>query len=112
VRDADDPKAAKKVTVAVEAHIQKHRTQESYTRIKNVMQPHSGGGLQCVDVPKRDEKGDVVRNADGTESCKVLLEVADIHKAILEWNQQHFHQADDTPFEGGAEDTILYDLLG
>jgi hypothetical protein len=63
-------------------------------------------------VPKRDEKGDVVRNADGTESCKVLLEVADIHKAILERNQQHFHQADDTPFEGGAEDTILYDLLG
>jgi hypothetical protein len=38
--------------------------------------------------------------------------VANIHKAILEWNQQHFHQADDTPFEGGAKDTILYDLLG
>jgi hypothetical protein len=46
VRDADDPKAAKKVAVAVEALIQKHHTQESYTRIKNVMQPHSGGGLQ------------------------------------------------------------------
>jgi hypothetical protein len=37
VRDADDPKAAKKVAVAVEALIQKHCTQESYTRIKNVM---------------------------------------------------------------------------
>jgi hypothetical protein len=37
VSDADDPKAAKKVAVAVEALIQKHRTQESYTRIKNVM---------------------------------------------------------------------------
>jgi hypothetical protein len=44
VRDADEPKAAKKVAVAVEALIQKHRTQESYTRIKNVMQPLSGGG--------------------------------------------------------------------
>jgi hypothetical protein len=41
-----------------------------------------------------------------------LLEVDEIHKAILEWNQHHFHQADDTPFAGGAEDTILYDLLG
>jgi hypothetical protein len=46
VRDADDPKAAKKVAVAVEDLIQKHHTQESYTRIKNVMQPHSEGGLQ------------------------------------------------------------------
>jgi hypothetical protein len=45
-RDADDPKAAKKAAAAVEALIRKHRTQESYTRIKNVMQPHSGGGLQ------------------------------------------------------------------
>ncbi len=57
-------------------------------------------------LPKQDENGDVVRNANGTESRKVLLE------AILEWNQQHFHQADDTLFAGGAEDTILYDLLG
>jgi hypothetical protein len=54
----------------------------------------------------------VVQNADGTESREVLLEVANIHKAILEQNQQHFHQADDPPFAGGAEDTILYDLLG
>jgi hypothetical protein len=37
---------AKKVTAAVEALIWKHHTQESYTRIKNVMQPNSGGGLQ------------------------------------------------------------------
>ncbi len=63
-------------------------------------------------MPKRDEQGDVVRDVDGTESHKVLLEVDEIHKAILEWNQHHFHQADDTPFAGGAEDTILYDLLG
>ncbi len=45
-RDADDPKAAKKAAAAVEALIRKHCTQESYTRIKNVMQPHSAGGLQ------------------------------------------------------------------
>ncbi len=63
-------------------------------------------------MPKRDENGDVVRNADRIESREVLLEVADIRKAILEQNQQDFHQADDPPFAGGAEDTILYDLLG
>jgi hypothetical protein len=49
---------------------------------------------------------------DRTESREVLLEVNEIHKAILEWNQHHFHQADDTPFAGGAEDTILYNLIG
>ncbi len=63
-------------------------------------------------MPKRDKNGDVVRNANGTESHEVLLEVANIHKAIFEWNQQCFHQADETPFAGGAEDTILYGLLG
>jgi hypothetical protein len=42
----------------------------------------------------------------------VLLEVNDIHKAILERNKKHFHQADETPFAGGAENTVLYDLLG
>ncbi len=40
------------------------------------------------------------------------MEVDKIHKAILEQNQKHFHQADDTPFAGGAESTVLYDLLG
>jgi hypothetical protein len=60
VKDADDPKAAKKVAAAVEALIWKHCTQESYTRIKNVMPPNSGGGLQQVYVPKRDEQGDMV----------------------------------------------------
>ncbi len=37
MKDADDPKAAKKLVAAVEALIWKHRTQELYTRIKNVM---------------------------------------------------------------------------
>jgi hypothetical protein len=40
------------------------------------------------------------------------LEVDDIHKTILEQNQCHFHQADDTPFSGGTENTVLYDLIG
>jgi hypothetical protein len=31
---------------------------------------------------------------------------------ILEWNKQHFHQADETPFAGGAENTVLYDIIG
>ena len=42
----------------------------------------------------------------------MLLEVEDIHKAILEWNKCHFYQADRTPFAGSAENTILYDLIG
>jgi hypothetical protein len=40
------------------------------------------------------------------------LEVDDIHKTILEQNQGHFHQADDTPFSGGTENMVLYDLIG
>jgi hypothetical protein len=41
----------------------------------------------------------------------VLLEVDDIHKVILEWNKKYFHQADKTPFAGGTENTVLYDLI-
>jgi hypothetical protein len=43
-------------------------------------------------VPKQDEQGDMVRDVDGNESNEVLLEVRKIHKAILEWNQHHFHR--------------------
>jgi hypothetical protein len=71
-----------------------------------------GSGLQRVDVPKRDEDGNVVQDQEGNEVREVLLEVEDIHKAILEWNKRHFHQADKTPFAGGAKNTILYDLIG
>jgi hypothetical protein len=54
----------------------------------------------------------VVRDVDGTESREVLLEVDEIHKAIMKGDQHHFHLANDTPFAGGEEDTILYDLIG
>jgi hypothetical protein len=54
----------------------------------------------------------VLRNVDGEEIREVLLEVDDIHKALLEQNRKHFHQADETPFAGGAENLVLYDLLG
>jgi hypothetical protein len=54
----------------------------------------------------------VLRNVDGEEIREVLLEVDDIHKALLERNRKHFHQADETPFAGGAENSVLYDLLG
>jgi hypothetical protein len=37
-----------------------------------------------VDVPKRDENGNVIRDLDGKEGREVLLEVEDIHKVILE----------------------------
>jgi Zn-dependent M28 family amino/carboxypeptidase len=65
-----------------------------------------------VDVPKKDDEGNVIRDETGEEVCEVLLEVDDIHKAILKRNKKHFHQADATPFAGGAENTILYDLIG
>ncbi len=42
-KEADDKKAARKAAPAVEAIIQKHRTQESYTQITNVIKPNSGG---------------------------------------------------------------------
>jgi hypothetical protein len=67
----------------VEAIIRKHWTQESYTWIRNVMKPNSGGGLQWVDVPKWDKQGNVVWDDDGNEVLEVLLEFDDIHKAIL-----------------------------
>jgi hypothetical protein len=65
-----------------------------------------------VDVPKRDEDGNVVQDQEGNEVREVLLEVEDIYKAILESNKSHFHQANKTPFTGGAKNTILYDLIG
>jgi hypothetical protein len=71
-----------------------------------------GGGLQQVDVPKKDDEGYVIRDETGEEVCQVLLEVDDIHKVILEGNKKHFYQANATPFTGGAENTILYDLIG
>jgi hypothetical protein len=56
-----------------------------------------------VDVPKQDEDGNVVQDQEGNEVREVLLEVEDIHKAILEWNKCHFHQADETPFHQGLD---------
>jgi hypothetical protein len=45
IKDADDPKKAKKAAAAI-AFIQKHRTEESYKRIKQVIHPNSSGVLQ------------------------------------------------------------------
>lgn len=112
IKETDDPKKAKKAAAAVESIIQKHHTLESYARIQWVTKPNSGGGLQQVDMPKRDEDGNIVHDEEGNKVPEVLLEVEEIHKAILEKNQKHFHQADDTPFAGGAKNMILYDLIG
>jgi hypothetical protein len=111
IKDADDLKKAKKAAAAIESLIQKHCTEESYKQIKQVVCPNSSGGLQRVDVPKKDAEGNAIRDEAGEEVCEVLLEVNDIHKAILEQNKKHFHQADKTPFAGGAENTVLYDLI-
>jgi hypothetical protein len=112
VKEAEDSAKAKKAAAAIESVIRKHQTQESYNRIRQVTRPNSGGGLQRVDVPKRNDDGNVLRSVDGEEIREVLLEVDDIHKALLERNRKYFHQADETPFAGGAENSVLYDLLG
>jgi hypothetical protein len=112
IKDVDDPKKAKKAAAAIESLIRKHRTEESYKQIKQVVRPNSGGGLQRVDVPKKDAEGNAIRDEAGEEVREVLLEVDGIHKAILERNKKHFHQADETPFAGGAENMVLYDLIG
>jgi hypothetical protein len=87
VRESDNPKSAKKAAAVVELLIPKHRTFESYAKIKRVTKPGTGGGLQRVDVPKRDENGNVIHNLDRKEGREVLLEVKDIHKVILEQNK-------------------------
>ena len=44
----------------------------------------------------------------GAEECEILLEVEDIHHALLECNKQHFNQEKNNPFGSG----ILYNLMG
>ena len=111
-RESDDPKAAKKAAAAVEMLIQKNQMQESYLRIKYIFKPGLGGGLQRVNIPKQDDKGNVMKDGNGNEIQEVLLDANDIHKAILERNKKHFHQATDTPFGGSPNDSVLFDLVG
>ena len=66
-RESDDPKVAKKAAAAVEALIRRHQMQESYSHIKYVFKPGLGGGLQCVDIPKRDDEGNMMKDGDGNE---------------------------------------------
>ncbi len=49
---------------------------------------------------------------DGSHIQEVLLKANDIYDALLERNKRHFHQAFDTPFGGGVNDSILADLVG
>ena len=41
--------------------------QESYSWIKYVFKPGLGGGLQGVDIPKRDNEGNVMKDGDGNK---------------------------------------------
>jgi hypothetical protein len=52
----------------------------------------------------------VMTDGDSNVIHKVLLDAEDIHKALLERNQWHFHQAHDTPFGDSKDDTVLFDL--
>jgi hypothetical protein len=112
VKDSDDPHEAKKAAKAIESLIRRHRTHETYAKIKRAMKQGAGGGLQWVDVPKRDEEGNIEQDDEGRDRREVLLEVDDIHRAILERNKQLFNQAHEMPFVGGAENMVLFDLLG
>jgi hypothetical protein len=44
-----------------------------------------------VEVPKKDDEGNAIRDEAGEEVREVLLKVDHIHKAILERNKKHFH---------------------
>ena len=76
-----------------------------------IFKPSLGGGLQRVNIPKQDDKGNVMKDGNGNEIWEVLLDANDIHKAILEQNKKHFHQAMDTPFGGSPNDSMLFDLV-
>jgi hypothetical protein len=112
-RDSEDGDVAANTAKRIEAIIQSERQQASYTRIKQVFKNLAfGGGLQHLDVPKRDLSGVVLIQEDGTPIQEILLEVDDIHWALLECNKKHFHQAAATPFSGEDGNGILADLVG
>ena len=111
--DSTDPHAVDKTAKKIEAIIRSERQQASYTRIKQVFKYTAyGGGLQRVEVPKTDQRGQVMTDAEGKPLREILLEVDDIHKALLERNKKHFHQAAATPFGGEVGEGILADLVG
>ena len=113
-QDSDDPEAAQKAAKAIEAIIRSEHRQEAYDRIKRAIKGVSGTqGLDRLDVPKRTPENPVLDsdNQDHQaplEAREILLEVDDIHKALLDRNKNHFHQAAETPFGHG----ILHDLVG
>lgn len=68
----------------------------------------SGGGLDRLDVPQLNDDGKQLKDDDGNDKREILLDADDIHKALLDRNKKHFHQAAETPFGHG----ILGDLVG
>jgi hypothetical protein len=100
--DSTDPHAAEKTAKKIEAIIQSEHQQASYTQIKQVFKPNASSGslqrwiFQKLRKPLRE----------------VLLEVDDIHWALLEQNKKHFHQAAETPLGGEVREGILADLVG
>jgi hypothetical protein len=63
-----------------------------------------------LDIPKT-ENGRVVQGTNGKPLWEVLLELDDIHRALLERNKKHFHQTAETPFGGEVREGILADLV-
>jgi hypothetical protein len=92
VQDSDDPAAAQKAAKAIEAIIRYEHCQESYDRIKRAIKGISGNnGLDRLDVPLRTPAGTDSNYTAPPDARKILLEVDNIHQALLEWNKKRIH---------------------
>jgi hypothetical protein len=58
--------------------IQKHKTQDLYSHIKDVFRPGQSSGLQWVDIPKLDSNGNMLTDRNGYVICEVFLDAEDI----------------------------------
>jgi hypothetical protein len=108
-KDSEDPNAAQKAAKAIEAIIRSEHRQDTYDRIKRAIKGiSSNNGLDHLDVPLRNPPNSDPSDSSPPDAREILLEVDDIHQALLARNKKHFHQAAETPFGHG----ILQDLVG
>jgi hypothetical protein len=109
--DSDDKKEAQKAAKAIEMIIWTENTKEAYDRIRMATKEVPfHGGIDKLDVPARESEGEetAISHEDTTDAREILIEVDEIHKALMERNKRHFNQAMDTPFGDG----MLYVIVG
>jgi hypothetical protein len=69
-RTSTNPNAPSKTAKKIEAILCSEQQQDTYTQIKQVFQERDvRGGLQRVDVPKRDSSRETQTTPDGTPLC-------------------------------------------